>query len=153
MAYLRLGILPDGKEAARKLKVQASRFVIIKDVLYKRGFSRPYLRCLNHEEADHVMREIHEGICGNHLRARSLVHKLIQAGYYWPIMLKDAQAYVKTCDKCQRFSNLIRQPSEELMPMTAPWPLAQWGLDIIGPFSTAVRQLKFLVVGIDYFTK
>ena len=68
-------------------------------------------------------------------------------------MLKDAQAYIKTCDKCQRFSNLIKQPSEELMPMMAPWPFTQWGLDIIGPFSTAVRQLKFLVVGIDYFTK
>ncbi|XP_075650258.1 uncharacterized protein LOC142620843 [Castanea sativa] len=27
------------------------------------------------------------------------------------------------------------------------------GLDIMGPFPTAVRQLKFLVVGIDYFTK
>ena len=37
--------------------------------------------------------------------------------------------------------------------MTAPWPFAQWGLDIMGPFLTAIRQLKFLVVGIDYFTK
>ena len=82
MAYLRSGILPDEKEAARKLKVQASRFVIIKDVLYKRGLSRPYLRCLNYEEASYVMREIHEGICGNHSGARSLVHKVIQAGYY-----------------------------------------------------------------------
>ena len=77
IAYLRSGILPDGKDAARKLKVRASRFVIIRDVLYKRGFSRPYLRCLSHEEADYVMREVHEGICGNHLGARSLVHKLI----------------------------------------------------------------------------
>ena len=58
-----------------------------------------------------------------------------------------------TCDKCQRFSNLIRQPSEELTPIIAPWPFVQWELDIIGPFSTAVRQLKFLVVGINYFTK
>ena len=37
--------------------------------------------------------------------------------------------------------------------MTAPWPFAQWGLNIMGPFLTAIRQLKFLVVGIDYFTK
>ena len=37
--------------------------------------------------------------------------------------------------------------------MTAPWPFAQWGLDIISPFPIVVRQLKFLVVGIDYFTK
>ena len=68
-------------------------------------------------------------------------------------MQKDTEAYVKTCDKCQRFSNSIRQPTEELTPMTTPWPFAQWGLDIMRPFLTAVRQLKFLVVGIDYFTK
>ena len=98
IAYLRSGILPDGEEATRKLKVQALRFVIIKDVLYKRGFSQPYLRCLSHKEADYVMREIHEGICGNHSGAWSLVHKIIRAGYYWPTMLKDAQAYVKACD-------------------------------------------------------
>ena len=116
IAYLRSGILPDRKNAARKMKVQASRFVLIRDVLYKRGFFRSYLRCLSHDEADYVMKEVHEGICGNHSRARSLVHKLIRAGYYWPTMLKDAQAYVKTCNKCQRFSNLIRQPSEELHP-------------------------------------
>ena len=153
IAYLRLGILPDGKDAARKLKVQASRFVLIRNVLYKRGFLRPYLRCLIHNEAGYVIREVHEGICGNHSGARSLVHKLIRAGYYWPTMLKDAQTYVKTYDKCQRFSNLIRQLSEELTPMTAPWSFVQWGLDIMGPFPTAVRQLKFLIVGIDYFTK
>ena len=39
IAYLRSGILPDRKDAARKLKVQASQFVLFKDVLYKRGFS------------------------------------------------------------------------------------------------------------------
>ena len=37
--------------------------------------------------------------------------------------------------------------------MSAPWPFIQWGLDIIGPFSIAIRQLKFLVIGIDYFIK
>ena len=37
--------------------------------------------------------------------------------------------------------------------MTTLWPFAQWGLDIIASFPTAIRQLKFLVVGIDYFTK
>ena len=37
--------------------------------------------------------------------------------------------------------------------MTALWPFSQWGLDIMGPFPSVVRQLKFLVVGIDYFIK
>ena len=125
VSYLKDEVLPDRKEAARKLKVQAARFVLIKDVLYKRGFSRPYLRCLGTEEADYVMREVHEGICENHSGSRSLVHKLVRAGYYWPTMQKDAEAYVRACDKCQRFSNIIRQPTEELTPLTAPWPFAQ----------------------------
>ena len=137
-SYLKDGILLDEKEATRKLKVQAARFVLIKDVLYKRGFSRLYLRCLGNEEADYVMREVHEGICGNHSGSRSLVNKLVQAGYYWPTMQADAEAYVKACNKCQRFSNIIRQPTEELTPMTAPWPFTQWGLDIMGPFPTTI---------------
>ena len=82
VSYLKNGALPDGKEATRKLKVQAARFVLIRDVLYKRGFFYPYLRCLSPEKADYVMREVHEGIYGNHSGSRSLVHKLIQDGYY-----------------------------------------------------------------------
>ena len=54
-SYLKDGVLPVGKEATKRLKVQATRFVLIKDILYKRGFSLPYLRCLILEEADYVM--------------------------------------------------------------------------------------------------
>ena len=86
VSYLRKGMLLDGKDATRKLKVQASRFILIKDVLYKRGFSRLYLRCLGLEKANYVMREVHSGICENHLGAQSLVHKLIRVGYYWLTM-------------------------------------------------------------------
>ena len=70
-----------------------------------------------------------------------------------PTMQKDAQTYVKTYDKCQKFSNIIRQPTKELIPMMALWPFAQWGLNIMGPFPIAMRQLKFLIIDIDYFTK
>ena len=100
ISYLKNGMLSDRMDAARKLKVKASRFVLIKDALYKRDFSHPYLRCLVPEEAEYVIREVHEEIYGNHSGARSLVHKLIKARYYWPTIQKDAQAYVKTCDKC-----------------------------------------------------
>ena len=86
ISYLKDSTLLDEKGAARKLKVQAARFVVIKHVLYKRGFSRSYLRCLSPEEADYVMKEVYEGLCGNHLGSWSLVHKLVKAGYYWPTM-------------------------------------------------------------------
>ena len=84
---------------------------------------------------------------------RSLIHKVVRAGYYWPTVQADTKVYVKVCDQCQQFSNVPRQPSEYLTPMMAPWPFTQWGLDILGPFPLGTRQMKFLVVGIDYFTK
>ncbi|XP_050247037.1 uncharacterized protein LOC126694685 [Quercus robur] len=153
ISYLKDGRLPEEKDEARKVRVRSARYVLMNEVLYKRGFSQPYLRCLASDEANYVLREVHEGACGNHSRARSLVHKVVRAGYYWPNMQADAKAYVKVCDQCQRFSNVPRQPSEYLTPMVASWPFAQWGLDILGPFPLGVRQMKFLVVGIDYFTK
>ena len=100
-----------------------------------------------------MLREVHERVYGNHLGARSLIHKVVRAGYYWPTVQADAKVYVKVCDQCQRFSNVPRQPLEYLTPMMAPWPFAQWGLDILGSFPLGTRQMKFLMVGIDYFTK
>uniref|UniRef100_A0A2N9I9Y3 Uncharacterized protein n=1 Tax=Fagus sylvatica TaxID=28930 RepID=A0A2N9I9Y3_FAGSY len=151
--YLKEGKLPTDKMEARKLRIRASHFQLLDDILYKMGFSRPHLRCLSPEEANYVIKEVHEGICRNHSGARALAHKLIRAGYYWPSLLHDATQYVKTCDKCQRFANITRAPPEEITPMTSPWPFAQWGLDIMGPFPVGTKQAKFLVVAIDYFTK
>jgi len=68
-------------------------------------------------------------------------------------MLHDCAAFVKKCDKCQRFSNKKHAPANELTSVFSPWPFHKWGVDIVGPFPLAPGQLKFLIVGIDYFTK
>ena len=108
ISYLKDENLPEGKDEAKRLRVRSTRYVLLNDVLYKRGFSQPYLRCLSPDEANYVLREVHEGACGNHLGARSLIHKVVRAGYYWPTIQADAKAYVKVCDQCQRFSNIPR---------------------------------------------
>jgi len=35
--------------------------MILNDTLYKRGFSMPYLKCVDEEEAKYILKEIHEG--------------------------------------------------------------------------------------------
>ena len=151
--YLKDERLSEGKDEARKLRIKAAKYVLIDEVLYKRVFSKSYLRCLAPDKSNYVLKEIHEGACGNHSRARALVHKVVRAGYYWLTIQANAKAYVKVCDQCQHFNNIPRQPSEYLTLIMAPWPFTQWGLDILGPFPLRTRQMKFLVVGIDYFTK
>ena len=120
ISYLKDGTLPEEKDEARKLRVRSARYILLNDILYKRGFSQPYLICLSPDEANYVLREVHEGACENHSGARSLIHKVVHARYYWPTIQADAKAYVKVCDQCQRFSNVPRQPSEYLTPMMTP---------------------------------
>ena len=82
VGYLKEGKLPQGRDEAHKLRIKSAKYVLMDEVLYKRGFSQPYLRCLALDEANYVLREVHEGLCGNHSRARSLVHKVVSVGYY-----------------------------------------------------------------------
>lgn len=106
--FLKMGSLPINRGKARKLKLQANQYTLIGDILYKRSFTMPYLRCLSPAEADYAMREIHEGICINHLGSQSLVHKLVRARYYWPTMHAKSANFVRKCDSCQRFTNIPR---------------------------------------------
>ena len=96
---------------------------------------------------------MHEGICGSHTGGRSLAHRTITQGYWWPNMQREALEYVKKCDQCQRYAPNIHQPRGILNPLSSPWPFAQWGLDIVGPFPKTVGNKKYLLVGTDYFTK
>lgn len=82
--YLKEGWLLEDRNEAQKIQVRVAHFVIIDDVLYKQGHSFPYLQCANKEEVDYILREIYEGVCSNHARARSLAGKALRAGYCWP---------------------------------------------------------------------
>ncbi|KAM1599518.1 hypothetical protein ACFXTN_022092 [Malus domestica] len=73
--FLAHGTLPNDKVQAKQIRYKSARYLIINDQLYKRGFTLPYLRCLTPAEAEIVLREIHEGVCGDHVGFRSLAHK------------------------------------------------------------------------------
>ena len=68
-------------------------------------------------------------------------------------MQKDAAEYVRKYEQCQKHAPLIHQLVGRLNPINSPWPFAQWGLDILGPFPRATGNRRFVLVVVDYFTK
>ena len=70
--YLMEGLLPNDPKEASKLRSRSARFTIHWGALYKRGFFTP----------NYLLREVHEGVCGNHIGARALTGKVLRQGYY-----------------------------------------------------------------------
>ena len=80
--YLIEGLLPDDPKEAFKLRTRLARFTIHKGSLYKRGFFIPVLKCITGKDADYVLREVHECVCGNHIGDRALAGKALRQEYY-----------------------------------------------------------------------
>ena len=116
----------------RSLKLRKYEEKLLGIKLYKRSFSGPYLLCVHPEASESLLEELHEGVCGSHTGGRSLSHRTLTQGYWWPGMQNEAQEYVKKCNQCQRFAPNIHQPGGVLNPLSSPWPFAQWSLDIVG---------------------
>ena len=76
------GILPDDEAATRRIRRTQAWYSEVNGQLYKRSFSQPLLRCLEPNEAKAVLAEVHEGICGEHIAARTLAYKILHQGYY-----------------------------------------------------------------------
>ena len=131
--YLIEGLLPNDLKEASKLRTRSTRFTIHLGPLYKRGFFTPVLKCIAGGDAGYVLREVHEGVCGNHIGAWALAGKVLRQGYYWPTMLRDAIELVRKCKVCQKHTKISHLPFEPLTSVTSPWPFQQWGLDILGP--------------------
>ena len=152
--FLKEDILPEEKVEADKVRRKATSYWLSEDHrLHKRSFLGPYLLCVHPDQTESLLEDMHEGICGSHTGGRSLAHRAITQGYWWPNMQREALEYVKKCDQCQRYAPSIHKPGGILNPLSSPWPFAQWGLDIVGPFPKAMGNKKYLLVCTDYFTK
>ena len=74
------GIEPKGIEAARIIRLSKG-FVLVGDNLYKRSASGILMKCVTLEEGKDILREIHEGTCGNHAASRTLVGKAYRSSF------------------------------------------------------------------------
>ena len=111
------------------------------------------MKCILRSEGVHLLHDVHSGACGVHNSFRSLIGKAFRHRFCWPTAKQDAIQIVKTYEKCQFFQRLTTSHAQALNIIPLSWPFAIWGIDILGPFPKAQGGYKFLLLGIDNFTK
>jgi hypothetical protein len=83
------------RDDGRRIRHQASRYLLIGDILYRRVIDTILRRCLTIDEANRVLNDFHSSACGGHLSGISTTQKIIRAGYFWPTLFHDCIHAVK----------------------------------------------------------
>ena len=64
-----------------------------------------------------ILTHCHELACGGHFRGNRTTIKVLQSGFYWPTLFKDAHHFVFTCEKCQRMGSISKWDEPPLQPI------------------------------------
>lgn len=73
---------------------------------------------------------------------------------YWSIMSKNCIEFVKGYQDCQKHVGIQHVPANKLHLVVKPWNFRGWTLDLIGEvWLSPSTGHKYILVGIDYFTK
>jgi len=85
------------KKAERRVRFQATKYVLLDNELYYRTIDGVLLRCLSDDETKSLMGEIPEGVCGAHQSAFKMKWMIRRNVYYWLTILEDCFKYFKGC--------------------------------------------------------
>ena len=101
-----------------------------------------------------ILQELHKGNAGGHFSQEIQVHKVLDAGYWWPMLYKDTYDYCQTCHECQKTGGLPKSVSTKLITTLPAKPFLKWGLDFVQPVKkTRHTGKRYILVATDYATK
>lgn len=98
-----------------------------------------------------ILRSYHNSKLGAHV-GRDKLFGLIKTRYFWPGMYDDISRWVRACVECNSIKPHQMKSHGLLVPLKVSYPFELVGIDIVGPFKTTVRNNKYVLVCVDYFT-
>jgi len=84
--------------------------------LFKYCADQVFRRCIPDNGVRSVLSFCHDQACGGHFNRRNTAAKVLQCGFCWPTLFKDAFEYYKSCPRCQKLGRISRR---DMMPMSS----------------------------------
>jgi len=121
-------------------------------VVYKRQINHKHQLVVSASLIQDVIRANHTPMYVAHLGIRR-TFELISLNYWWPVMRKSIEDYVRKCDPCQRRKEAreYTAPLGNVEEPTAPFQVTS--MDITGPYLMTPRKNKYLLTFICHFSK
>ncbi|RVX01276.1 Retrovirus-related Pol polyprotein from transposon 297 [Vitis vinifera] len=85
-------------------------------------------KCVPEQEQSGILSHCHDSACGGHFASQKTAMKVIQSGFWWPSLFKDAHSMCKGCDRCQRLDFMGPFP----MSFGHSYILVEWIMSLSG---------------------
>ncbi|XP_022845258.1 uncharacterized protein LOC111368245 [Olea europaea var. sylvestris] len=131
---------------------EAPLYADIVNYLARRGADQIVRRYVPEEEVPLILEHCHSSTYAGHFGTSKIATKIIQSGFYWPTLFKDASEFVKRCDRCQRTGNIFRRNEMPLNNILEVELFDVWGIDFMGSFPPSFSN-QYILVAVDYISK
>ncbi|KAL4333445.1 hypothetical protein GQ457_07G007050 [Hibiscus cannabinus] len=136
----------------KRFKHNAKGYFWDKPYLFKQCADQIIRRCIPEEEQQMILEQCHSAPYGGHFGGNITAAKVLQSGFYWPTLHKDAQLFCQQCDRCQRTGNISKRNEMPLQNILEVELFDVWGIDFMGPFPSSFGNL-YILLAVDYVSK
>ena len=152
--YLVAGKTPQGWKYTEKKKFfkDLRHYFWAEPELFHQGADQILRRCVPEEEQYSILKFCHSNPGGGHYAAKVTAHKVLESGFYWPAIFKDALDFYLKCLPCQAALNIDKRNHMPLKPILEVEIFDLWGIDFMGPFPK-VNGYEYILMAVDYVSK
>ncbi|CAN6557527.1 unnamed protein product [Malus baccata var. baccata] len=140
------------KHQCGKLKKEARFYVWDDPYLWKYCPDQVIRRCVHDSEFNAILTFCHTYACGGHFGTQRTALKVLECGFYWPTIFRDARTFCMSCDRCQRTGNIGPKQQMPQTPIFSVEIFDVWGIDFMGPFPPSFG-FTYILLAVDYVSK
>ncbi|KAL4291107.1 hypothetical protein GQ457_14G015530 [Hibiscus cannabinus] len=141
-----------GMEGRKRFRHNAKGYFWDEPYLFKQCADQIIRRCIPEEEQQMILEQCHSAPYGGHFGGNRTTAKVLQSGFYWPTLHRDAQRFCQQCDRCQRTWNISKRNEMPLQNILEVELFDVWGIDFMGPFPSSFGNL-YILLAVDYVSK
>ena len=121
-------------------------------VLFHLGYDQIIRRSIPKEEQGDILAMCYSSACEGHFMTCKTADKILQSGFYWPTIFKDAHLFYMECLQCQAALNISKRDEMPMRPILKVKIFDLWGIDFMEPFPPSYRN-EYILVAVDYVSK
>ncbi|GKE47901.1 reverse transcriptase domain-containing protein, partial [Tanacetum coccineum] len=109
-------------------------------------------RCVSGPETQTILDQCHYRPAGGHYGPNVTTKKVLDSGFYWPTIIKEAHTLVRLCEACQKMGSISKRDAMPLNNIQVCKIFDVWGIDFMGPFQKS-HKFEYILSAIDYVSK